>query len=89
VQRVIQRLYPGKSFARDIEDAELDRSEIVPALRAEALLQEMGRPGWTSLDESVRMNTEDFAMPERQQSPPTLVMPDSDHWRSPGREGER
>ncbi|KAL2133420.1 hypothetical protein VTI74DRAFT_2421 [Chaetomium olivicolor] len=61
VQRVIQRLYPDKSFARDVKDAELNTSEILPAVRAEALLQDMGRPGWTSMDESVRMNTEDLA----------------------------
>ncbi|KAK4154690.1 hypothetical protein C8A00DRAFT_42570 [Chaetomidium leptoderma] len=52
---------PGKTFPRDVEDAELDRSEIVPALRAEALLKDMGRSGWTGLDECMKMNTEDLA----------------------------
>ena len=61
VQRAVQRLYPDKSFPKDIEEAELDTSEIVPAPRAEALLKEMGRSGWTTLEETVRMNTEDLA----------------------------
>jgi hypothetical protein len=61
IQCVVQRLYPHKFFPRDIEEAELDTSEIVPGPRAEALLKEMGRPGWTSLEETVRMNTEDLA----------------------------
>ncbi|KAK4040443.1 hypothetical protein C8A01DRAFT_15692 [Parachaetomium inaequale] len=61
VQRAVQRLYPDKSFPRDIEEAELDTSVIVPAPRAEALLKDMGRPGWTILDETARMNTEDLA----------------------------
>jgi hypothetical protein len=61
VQRAVQRLYPDKTFPRDIEEAELDTSKIIPAPRAEALLKEMGRPGWTSLGETVMMNTEDLA----------------------------
>ncbi|KAH6844743.1 hypothetical protein B0I37DRAFT_312183 [Chaetomium sp. MPI-CAGE-AT-0009] len=61
VQQTIQKLYPGKSFAGDIEHAELDASQIVAAPRAESLLKEMGRSGWTSLEETVRMNVEDLA----------------------------
>lgn len=61
IQRIMQKLYPGKSFPRDIDEAELDKSDIVRAPRAEALLRDMGRPGWTSLEETVRLNTEDLA----------------------------
>jgi hypothetical protein len=61
VQRVVQALYPRRSFSGDIEDAEPDASQVVPAPRAEALLKDMGRPGWTSFEESVRMNVEDLA----------------------------
>ncbi|KAG7287639.1 hypothetical protein NEMBOFW57_007152 [Staphylotrichum longicolle] len=60
VQRVIQQLYPSRPCPGDIEEAELDKSEVVRAPRAEALLREMGRSGWTSLEETVRMNTEDL-----------------------------
>ncbi|EAQ92052.1 hypothetical protein CHGG_00287 [Chaetomium globosum CBS 148.51] len=61
VQRAIHRLYPNRAFSGDIEDAELDASHIVPAPRAEALLKDMGRPGWTDLKESVKMNVDDLA----------------------------
>ena len=61
VQRAIQLLYPRKFVSGDIEDIELDASQIVPAPRAEILLKDMGRPGWTSLEESVRMNVKDLA----------------------------
>jgi hypothetical protein len=54
-------LYPHRSFSGDIEDAEPDASQIVPAPRAEALLKNMGQPGWTSFEDSVRMNVEDLA----------------------------
>ena len=61
VQRAIHRLYPNRAFSGDIEDAGLDASHIVPAPRAEALLKDMGRPGWTDLKESVKMNVDDLA----------------------------
>ncbi|KAK4244358.1 hypothetical protein C7999DRAFT_35283 [Corynascus novoguineensis] len=61
VQRVIQKLYPGKVPDKYIADAEPDKSEIIPAARAEALLKEMGQLGWTSLEDCVKMNTEDLA----------------------------
>lgn len=61
VQRAVQALYPNKSFSGNIEDIELDASQIDRAPRAETLLKDMGRPGWTSLEESVRMNVEDLA----------------------------
>lgn len=54
-------LYPGKVLDKYIADAEPDKSEIIPAARAEALLKDMGRLGWTSLEDCVRMNTEDLA----------------------------
>ena len=63
VQRAIQQVYPNKPLlSEDIEEAELDRSEVVGAPRAEALLKDMGRPGWTGLEETVRMNTADLAL---------------------------
>ncbi|KAK4112871.1 NAD(P)-binding protein [Canariomyces notabilis] len=61
IQRIMQKLYPGKTFPRDLDEAELDKSDIVRAPRTEALLRDMGRPGWTSLEETVRLNIEDLA----------------------------
>jgi hypothetical protein len=60
IQMLIQNLYPGKTFVPVIPEVATERSEIVMAPRAEALLKEMGRGGWTTLEESVRLNTEDL-----------------------------
>jgi hypothetical protein len=58
----LKKLYPEKIFAPDMPDALPDRSQIVPAPRAMGLLQDIGRSGWTGLEEIVRLNTEDLAV---------------------------
>lgn len=60
IQAVMKDLYPNKTFFPEISEAVLDRSEIVLAPRAERYLKEMGCKGWTTLEESVKMNTEDL-----------------------------
>ncbi|KAJ6445438.1 aldehyde reductase [Purpureocillium lavendulum] len=60
IQQVMQTLYPQRSFAPDVAAAALDGSVVPGMARAEALLREMGRDGWTSLEDCVRMNTEDL-----------------------------
>ena len=58
---ILRELYPGRSFPANFQ-AEEDVSDItVPRKRAETLLREIGGHGWTSLEESVRRNTEDLA----------------------------
>ncbi|GIJ91135.1 hypothetical protein Asppvi_010100 [Aspergillus pseudoviridinutans] len=59
VLAILRKLYPSRSFPSNFQ-AEEDLSEIVPRKRAEALLREMGREGWTSLEESIKRNTEDL-----------------------------
>lgn len=59
VLAVLRKLYPARNFPEDYQ-SERDLSEIVPRQRAESLLQELGRNGWTSLEESVKKNTEDL-----------------------------
>ena len=59
VLAVLRKLYPTKDFPADYQ-SERDLSEIVPRQRAEDLLKELGRNGWTSLEESVKKNTEDL-----------------------------
>ncbi|KAH9907613.1 aldehyde reductase [Xylariomycetidae sp. FL2044] len=56
---ILRRLYPDRTFPADFQ-SEQDLSDIVPRKRAEALLRDMGKDGWTSLEESVRRNTEDL-----------------------------
>lgn len=60
VQRVLQDLYPGRTFGADIPDAELDGSDIVLAGAAEGWLKDFGQPGWMSLEECIKLNTEDL-----------------------------
>lgn len=55
---ILRKLYPARSFPANFQDAE-DLSDIVPRKRAEELLRGMGKDGWTSLEESVKRNTED------------------------------
>ena len=59
VLAILRKLYPGRSFPADFQ-ADKDVSEIVPRKRAEALLREMGKDGWTRLEESIKRNTEDL-----------------------------
>lgn len=59
VLAILRQLYPTRSFPANF-GTEQDLSEIEPRKRAEALLREMGKDGWTSLAESIRRNTEDL-----------------------------
>ncbi|KAF6823073.1 aldehyde reductase protein [Colletotrichum plurivorum] len=59
VLAVLRKLYPGRSFPANFQSEE-DLNEIVPRARAERLLRDMGKDGWTSLEESVKRNTEDI-----------------------------
>lgn len=61
MQAVMKSVYPDKTFGPDFEEHEMDRSVIVGKERAAGLLKEMGREGWTAVEEVVRLNTEDLA----------------------------
>jgi hypothetical protein len=54
----LRRLYPEKKLPENFQSA-VDRSVIKPRERAEALLRDMGKNEWTSLEESIRLNTMD------------------------------
>lgn len=43
-------------------DAVLDGSQVVLAPKAMGLLQDLGRDGWTRLEDIVRLNTEDLVV---------------------------
>ncbi|KAI1812295.1 aldehyde reductase [Poronia punctata] len=56
---IMRKLYPGRTFPANFQ-AGKDLSEIVPRERALQLLKDMGKEeGFTSLEESIRRNTED------------------------------
>ena len=54
---IFRKLYPQKKFIDDIPDLGQDLSEVAND-RAEELVKRMGRPGWASLEESVRAVTD-------------------------------
>ena len=62
LQRILQKLYPEKIFTPDMPDAVLDGSQVVLAPKAMGLLQDLGRDGWTRLEDIVRLNTEDLVV---------------------------
>lgn len=53
----VRKLYPDRKFLKDVKDLGEHKS-IVANGRAEELVKRFGRPGWTSLEESVKVITE-------------------------------
>ncbi|TGJ84767.1 hypothetical protein E0Z10_g3951 [Xylaria hypoxylon] len=57
---ILRKLYPDRTFPENFQ-GDKDLSDIVPRKRASELLRDMGKPeGWTSLEESIKRNTEDL-----------------------------
>lgn len=56
---ILRQLYPDRIFPLDFQ-SEKDLSNVMPRERAEALLRDMGKSGWTSLKESIKKNTENL-----------------------------
>lgn len=56
---ILRKQNPEHKFTKNFAGATYP-SEIKPRARAEQLLREMGRPGWTSLENSLLQNTEDL-----------------------------
>ena len=50
---IFRKLYPQKEFMVDIPDLGRDMSKVANG-RAEELVKRLGRPGWASLEESVK-----------------------------------
>ena len=57
---IFRKLYPQKEFIADIPGEGQDLSKV-PNEKALHLLKELGQDGWTSLEDSLRANTEDLA----------------------------
>ena len=53
---VLRKIYPDRKFPDDIENAPRDLS-MLDNSREASLLKAFGRPGFTSLEETVRENT--------------------------------
>lgn len=57
---ILRRHYPDRTFPENF-NSDIDYSVVEERPRAEQLLRDFGRPGWTSLEDSVLMNTEDLS----------------------------
>lgn len=56
---IFRKNEPEKKFVDNFSGGE-DPHKIVPAAKAEQLLRDLGRPGWTSLEKSVLANIKDL-----------------------------
>ncbi|KAL6355759.1 hypothetical protein LRP88_09342 [Fusarium phalaenopsidis] len=56
---ILRKQNPGVKFINNFQ-ADQDLTEIKPKARAEQLLRDLGRPGWTSLEDGILLNTEDL-----------------------------
>ncbi|KAJ0332339.1 hypothetical protein COL5a_002049 [Colletotrichum fioriniae] len=59
VLEILRKQHPGKNIHENFANEPFPII-IKPVDRAEALLKRLGKPGWTSLEDSLRMNTEDL-----------------------------
>ncbi|KAM0328549.1 hypothetical protein ACHAQA_004956 [Verticillium albo-atrum] len=55
----LRRRYPGHKLRENYNISQL-QTEAPPREKAEKLLKRMGRPGWTSLEDTLAMNAEDL-----------------------------
>ena len=55
VLAAFRRMYPERKFIDDADGLWDDLAVVEPVKRAELLLKEMGQPGFTSLEESLKM----------------------------------
>ncbi|KAM0354946.1 hypothetical protein ACHAPU_000787 [Fusarium lateritium] len=56
---ILRKNYPDREFPDNFSSGR-DSNEIEPRAKAEQLLKDLGQPGWTSLEDSVIANVEDF-----------------------------
>lgn len=56
--RVFRKICPEREFREDVPGLWSDEHTIEVASRAEGLLKEMGRPGFTTLEESLKIMIE-------------------------------
>ncbi|MBE3048055.1 hypothetical protein IMZ48_37210 [Candidatus Bathyarchaeota archaeon] len=72
ILEIMRGLDPARDLPADFSGGE-DPNEIEPRHKAEALLREMGRPGWTSLAESVADNVRGVDGSEKKSSIPSTI----------------
>ncbi|KAJ9415435.1 hypothetical protein QL093DRAFT_2046758 [Fusarium oxysporum] len=60
---ILRKNFPNRTFPENFSGGE-DPNEIEPRDKAEQLLKDLGRPGWTSLEESILSNVEAVAKAE-------------------------
>ncbi|KAI9164183.1 Aldehyde reductase 2 [Paramyrothecium foliicola] len=61
---VLRKLEPEREFPDNFSGGE-DPNEVEPRDKAEQLLRQLGRPGWTTLEDSIRGTLEDLELAEK------------------------
>lgn len=56
--RCLRKIRPSHKWVDDFTDGAIRDLSDIPNERGTELLKAMGRPGWTSLEDSLRMNLE-------------------------------
>ncbi|KAH7032612.1 aldehyde reductase [Microdochium trichocladiopsis] len=56
---IFRKMHPNKTFPENFQSGR-DLYEVVPRARAEQLLRDLGQGGWTTLEQSLKWNTEDL-----------------------------
>ncbi|WAO97170.1 Epimerase domain-containing protein [Fusarium falciforme] len=64
ILEILRKIEPEKTFPENFSGGE-DPNEIEPRDKAEQLLRELGRPGWTTLEESIRGTLEGLQLAEK------------------------
>ncbi|KAH8651761.1 hypothetical protein BGZ61DRAFT_541944 [Ilyonectria robusta] len=64
ILEILRKIEPEKTFPENFSGGE-DPNEIEPRDKAEQLLRELGRPGWTTLEESIRGTVEGLQLAEK------------------------
>ncbi|EXL68140.1 hypothetical protein FOPG_15792 [Fusarium oxysporum f. sp. conglutinans race 2 54008] len=67
ILEILRKIEPEKTFPDNFSGGE-DPNEIEPRDKAEQLLRELGRPGWTTLEESIRGTLESLHLAEKASS---------------------
>ena len=64
ILEILRKIEPEKIFPENFSGGE-DPNEIEPRDKAEQLLRELGRPGWTTLEESIQGTLEGLQLAEK------------------------
>ncbi|KAL4860831.1 hypothetical protein BDV12DRAFT_204653 [Aspergillus spectabilis] len=57
---ILRRQFPEKKIIEDIPNEKVDLTQVQGSAKSEELLKTLGRLGWTTIEESIRLNLEGY-----------------------------